>query len=225
MKKYFSGAWWVSFALVNGLFILFLKIYGLDLNYGKTEGTRRVLTSQVTNSKTENFYYKVNDQFALAVFTDREPGEQDVALIVYTTDYFPFCFFCGWYTSDLEDTRSILQPYRIGNKIYGISTEDSDYIGVGAGNYPVLDLDNGEFYGVSYLEKLGGDALNQKYRLTRESISKNFDEMSFAGSDDEDCWIAFGSTFAAYIILLVWLAVRIVLIIKKERKNKRKFIN
>lgn len=204
MKKITNklGAFWLlSFGIVTTLFIISVVIYGFDI---KTNGSRKALTSQIKNEGQTNYYYKIDDQFAFGVFSDREPGDFDVHLTVYDENYIPFCYFCGYYTGDMEDDRGFNQPYAQGDLIYNIDINDKSRDGNPDDTYSTYNLKTSEYGYINSLTEISADASDPKHRLTREYISAQFDELSYSSSDDEDCIIAFGAVTLSYIILILW---------------------
>lgn len=194
-----------SFALVTAIFIVAVVIFGFDLAVPKD--TRRALTRSLANETTSSHFYRVDDHVALAVFTDRAPGELDVSLRTYTTNHVPFCFFCGWHRDDPDDRRGFIQPYRVGTTLYDRTPLSEPYQGLPKGAYATYDLAAKTFGHVTDLAAIAPDAASPTHRLTREQVSAEFDEMSYAGRDDEDCQIVFAALTVAYAILFLWLLV------------------
>ncbi len=196
------GAFWAyAFMLVTVLFIVSTIIYGFDI---KSSGTRKALTSQLKNSGKVNYFYRINDEFAFGVFTDRAPGEYDIIVTSYMQNYVPFCYFCGYSTGDVDNDQGITQPYKQGNLLYDIEALTDDYMGLPMGAFATLDIDTGTFSRVMDLNEIGPDASEKKYRVTRNEVSANFDEISYSSADDEACMIAFGAGFLSYSILIIW---------------------
>ena len=196
-----GGVWIYSAMIVTVLFVISIVIYGLDI---KSSGSRKALTRELKNEGKINYYYRIDDTFALGVFSDREPGELDIHVTAYTQNFIPFCYFCGYYAGSPDDNRGFLQPYRQGDLLYAIEPLAEAYMGLPEGAYATLNVKTGEFSHVMNLSEIHSDALNDKYRVTREYVSTNFDEMSYSSSDDEDCFIAFGAVFLSYFILIIW---------------------
>lgn len=194
-----------SFSFVFALTIVALIIFGFDIDTPKN--SRRALTQAMKNESTVNRFYRINDNFAFGVFTDRAPGEMDVSVTAYDLNYVPYCMFCGWYTNSSTDNRRIMQPYMAGDMVYGIEAREEDYAGVPKGAYPTLNLSTGEYGFVTDLSQVTDNATDAGKRLGREYVSENYDEMSFSSSDDEDCFIVFSALFVCYIVLIIWGSV------------------
>lgn len=205
-----------SLALVTTLFVIAVVIFGFDISTPKA--SRRALANAMANEGTSTFFYRVDDRFALAVFSDREEGQFDVSLRTYTTNYVPFCFFCGWYRDDSSDDRGILQPYRIGDLLYDVNALKEPYMGLPADSYPTYDIKTSAFAHVTDLKQIAPDAAEPKYRLRRDAISADFDEMSYSGPDDEDCQIMFAALTLAYAILLLWA---LAIFVRSRRRTQR----
>ena len=197
-----------SFALVTAIFAVAIIIFGFDISVPKE--SRRALTRSLANESTSTYFYRVDDRFALAVFTKREPGELDVSLRTYTTNYPPFCFFCGWHTDNTDDRRGFIEPYRIGSTLYDVKPLSEPYMGLPKGAHATYDLATRTFGHVMDLTAIAPDAASPTHKLTREQVSADFDEMSYYGPDDEDCQIVFAALTVAYAILFLWLLVILV---------------
>lgn len=191
-----------SFSFVLVLTVAALIIFGFDINTPKN--TRRALINALKNGSTVNYFYRINDESAFGIFTDREPGEMDIIINTYERNMAPYCFFCGWNTANTADKRGILQPYLANGIAYTVEANTEDYGGVPTGEYGTFNLATGEFGHVKDLNEITADPTNVAKRITREYVSENFDEMSFASSDDEDCQIVFSALFVCYVVLLIW---------------------
>ena len=213
--------WMFAFLLVTVLLVVSIIVYGLDLKI-EQKGVRKALTSQVKNSGKTSYFYRINDKFAFYVFTDREPGSYDVGVTTYTRNVIPFCLTCGWYIGDSDDDRSIIQPHRIEDLVYSTKALKEDYMGLPGGAFATLNLKTGAFAHVMNLNQIAPDAADEKYRVDRKYVSSNFNEISFAGSDDEDCFISFGGVFLAYSILLVWALIAVPIKLIRNIKNSNK---
>lgn len=207
MKKYLArlGAFWMyGFILTTILFVVSLIVYGFDISFDGDSGRRKTLLSELENSPTINFFYEIDETFAFGVFTDREPGGYDVIVTSYTVNYPPFCYFCGYHMGDPDNDQGFSQPYRQGNILYDIEPLDEAYMGLPEGAYATLNTETGEFGHVMDLNEIGSEAIHDKYRVTREYVVKNYDEISYSSADDEDCMIAFGAVTLCYSILIIW---------------------
>lgn len=206
MKKILNrlgGAWLYSFGLVTSIAIVASFIYGFDIT-NKQTGVRRAITGQMENEATVNFFYRIDDTFAFAVFSDREEGEMDISFGTYRRNGFPYCFTCGYYTADGEDDRGFLEPYKKGNLVYSIEALDQGEFGIPKGAFPVYDLKKRKYTYVKDLNEIAEDAASKKYKLTRQYVSNHYNEISYESSDDEDCFIVFSAVFLCYIILAIW---------------------
>lgn len=204
----------MSFGIVVTLTIISVIIYGFDITVKERSGPRKALTSQIKNTGKTYYYYKVSDEFAIGVNTEYESGEADMWVTKYTQNYVPYCFFCGWYTDDLDDDRSLGQPYMKGDILYNPTPSGGSDMGLPEESYPTLNVKTGEFSHVMDLSEIDHNAESDEFKITREWVSQNFDEISFSAFDDEDCFIAFSAIFFCYIVLIIWGIIA--LIVRKK---------
>ena len=198
------GAFWFSVLfLLSVITVIAWFIYGFDISTN-AQGVRRGIAQQFENEATVNFFFRINDEFTFNIYSDRPEGEMDIGMGTYRKNAFPYCYVCGYFTSNSEDTRGMVTPYKVGNLVYSIEPLERAYMGLEAQVYPTYNIETQLFSSVKSLDEIAPDAASPVHKVTREYIQNNYNEISFESSDDEDCWIVFSALSICYIILLIW---------------------
>ena len=164
VSRRLGGPWWFSFVLVTSLFVASLVIFGFDIPVKGDQAAytkERALGGLIKNKQKQFSYYRIDESLAYMVSVDSNTVGTVIGVISYERNFFPMCFFCGYYA-----------------------------------------------------DAIGKDAPEIRDQPDRKEILTSYEEMSFMGPDDEDCFIAFLSSIISYSILLVWGGIRLFL-----RKN------
>jgi len=187
--------------LVVGLTVVALFIFGFDMQ-NKGKSTKKMVNLMKNDGKTD-YSYRITDNFAFRVL-DTDQEQPTILVSSYTTNYIPFCYICGWYTTDLEDQRNILAPRLHQQKIYSAAPTVRAFGDIPKGHYTLLDLQTGEFSHTDNLATVGIPSADAGKLLGPIDIANNYDEISYENQDDEDCMIVFGALAIFYILLAMW---------------------
>ena len=194
--------WGLVFRIITVYYIYCIVIYSFDISISKG-GRKNALVSMVTNSDSFIEYYAVDDLYGFTVDTEMNMIEHDVESVgSYETTMIPFCFTCGWYAP--SDGFHILQPYKKGDILYTIEASEWAEDGLPIGTYETFNMKTRKSGYVESLNEIGRNADDIKYRVTKEFVMSNYDEISYSGYDDEDCLFAFITAYIIYGILLIW---------------------
>lgn len=203
-----------TLGLVTTLFIGCLIVFGFDLN--ASVGGKN-FEDLISNESTSDFFFKINEEYMFSVYTDE--GEVfGFRVSHYKPNYVPFCFFCGRHQPG--GGPGIDSPSQKGDILYATEPTEYSYDGIPEGVYPYLNLSASKFgYADDIKEMLGADAKSKKHRLTPADVARNYDVLSVASSDDEDCQIGFAAIIASYILLTPWFIINLVVYRKRKKKE------
>ncbi len=194
--------WAFCFALITTLYIIGVIIFGFDIQIEKGS-SRKALVSIFENDGTSNFYFKIDDEYA--VIMDIEDGEVwYTGITTYTMNYVPFCFTCGWNRPTGGGFNNV---YQKGDLFYNPEPKSYESDEAPEGVYEYYDAGTGERGYVEDLDDLGNNLDKSKYEIDAEEIAENYSEISMSGPDDEDCMVLFAALILCYFILLIWLVI------------------
>ncbi len=220
--KYFGGVWKIFASITLTLFILSVIIYGLDLNVSQPETNKQTITSHLENERSTRHYFELNDSICFVVDTEEAKEDRVVTMKSYTTNFVPFCYFCGYNrgTYRYEYGIYIDEPYMYGDFVYTKIPYDYDDGEIPFGSFQTYNFKTGKDGYVEQLEDIGPDAANNKYRVTEDYLLENNGLISYY--ENESCQIAFGVIFVLVAGLLLGAMIGVPIRVYRFRKQAKK---